>query len=31
MVKGKDRLSGLQEIKIMLTFAQDLSALLEKE
>ena len=30
MIKGKDRLSGLHEIKIMLTFAQDLCALIEK-
>lgn len=30
LIKGKDRLSSLQEVKIMLTFAQDLSHLLEK-
>jgi len=28
LIKGKDRLSSLQEIKMMVTFAQDLSALL---
>ena len=28
IIKGKDRLSSLQEIKMMVTFAQDLSALL---
>lgn len=30
LIKGKERLSGLHEIKIMLTFAQDLSRILEK-
>ncbi|MFQ3341382.1 MAG: carbonic anhydrase [Flavobacteriaceae bacterium] len=30
LIKGNDRLSGLQEIKIMLSFAQDLVKLLEK-
>ena len=29
LIKGKDRLSGLQEIKIMLAFAKDLLTLLE--
>ena len=31
LIKGKDRLSSIQEIKLMLSFAEDLSALLKKE
>ncbi|MDG1763220.1 MAG: SulP family inorganic anion transporter [Flavobacteriaceae bacterium] len=31
LIKGKDRLSSLQEIKMMLTFAQDLSELLTSQ
>ncbi|MEK9612645.1 MAG: SulP family inorganic anion transporter [Flavobacteriaceae bacterium] len=30
LIKGKDRLSSIQEIKIMLTFAKDFRSLLEK-
>ena len=31
LLKGKDRLSSIQEIKLMLSFAEDLNALLRKE
>jgi MFS superfamily sulfate permease-like transporter len=31
LIKGKDRLSSIQEIKLMLSFAEDLNALLKKE
>jgi len=31
LVKGKDRLSSLQEVKLMLSFAEDLTELLKKE
>lgn len=31
LIKGKDRVSSIQEIKLMLSFAEDLSSLLKKE
>ena len=31
LIKGKDRLSGIQEVKIMLAFAQEFCKLLEKK